>query len=70
MGGGVRHITHPVLVVTKRFIVAGHPREPDHAFDGRAFCSGSNIRRRLPVDIPDFPFQPDGSGQEVTGVVQ
>jgi hypothetical protein len=63
-------ITDPLIVVTRPFIAAGHLREADHAFGGRAFCSGSNIHRRLPVDIPDFPFQPDGSGQEVIGVVQ
>lgn len=56
--------------MTRLVFVAGYLREADHAFGGRTFCRGSNFHRRLPVDIPDFPVQPNGSGKEVTGVVQ
>lgn len=48
----------------------GNSWKVNNAFGGRTFCGRPNLYRRFPVDVSNLSVQPNGSGQEVVGVVQ
>lgn len=61
---------HSCVLMFEHLHFIGNAGKVNNAFGGRTLRSGSNVYRGFPIDLQDLPFQSNGSGKEVIGVVQ